>query len=95
MKTVLAILLGDVDVFVHRLVELPEMGVDLGQLEMGVQIAGVALEARAQALPRLVVPLEDDQVVDGVILRLLLLLAAAEPVDRQEILPHNECRILL
>ena len=89
VEAVLGVLLGDEAVFVHRLLELPELGVDLGELEVGVQIVGIVLEARAQALPRLVVPLEDEEVVDRVFLRLRLFLAAAEPVDRQGLLRHN------
>ena len=89
MEAVLGVLLGHEDELVDRPLELPELGVDLGQLEAGVEVAGGLLETRAQPLHRLVVALEDDQVVDRVLLRLLLPLAAAEPVDRQGLLPHN------
>src|SRR6202035_5209340 len=62
---------------VDRLLELAGLAVDLGQLEVRVEGLRARLELGAQPPLRLLVLLQHDEVVDGVLLRRLL--AAAEP----------------
>jgi hypothetical protein len=68
VEAVLGVFLGDEDVLVERRADLPERGVDVGQLEVRVEVLGVALEPRLEPLFGLGVALEDDQVFDGPLL---------------------------
>ncbi|HSS77449.1 MAG TPA: hypothetical protein VLV54_11970 [Thermoanaerobaculia bacterium] len=81
VEAVLSVLFRHEAVLDHRLFELPELGVDLRQLQMRMKIVGVVLEPRPQTLPRLLVQLEHDEVVNAVLLGLRRLLAAAKPFD--------------
>ncbi len=82
VEAVLSVLFRHEAVFVHRSIEVPELGVDLRQLQMRMKIVRVVLEPRPQTLSSLLVPFEHDEVVDAVLLGLRRLLAAAKPFDR-------------
>src|SRR6185436_19602400 len=95
VEAVLGVLVGDVAELVDRLVELAEPGVDLGELQMGMEVLRIELDPRLQALRGLVVLLEDDEVVDRVLLLLallgLLLGAATEPApDAHGMMPPGK-----
>src|SRR6185436_19422434 len=82
VEAVLGVLLGHEAELVHGPVVLLETGVDLGELQVHVQVGRIQLEARLEMLAGLVIALQHDQVVDRVLLILLLLLLLLAPTTK-------------